>query len=111
MLGPVINVGALRGTLGLLLTVPCVSTINGLPAITAKDLLIDIMLRAGLNTCRLHTENGLIRCNAGQERIGAEALPVASALRYTSDVHHWPKSDVDTFADMFFTHRNAAGAE
>jgi hypothetical protein len=69
------------------------------------------MLRAGLNTGGLHTENGLICSNAGQERVGAEALPVASALSYTSDVHHWTKSDIDAFADMFFTHRNAAGTE
>src|SRR6266567_30973 len=81
------------------------------PAITVKDLLIDIMLRAGLNTGRLHAENGLICSNAGQERVRAEALPVASALSYTSDVHHWTKSDTDTFADMFFTHRNTAATE
>ena len=78
---------------------------------TVKDLLIDIVLRAGLNTCRLHTENGLICSNTGQERVRAEALKIASALSYTSDVHHWTKSDIDAFADMLFTHRNAAGTE
>jgi hypothetical protein len=69
------------------------------------------MLGAGLNTCRLHTENGLICSNSGQEGIWAEAFPVASTLRYTTDIHHWTKSDVDPFADMFSSNRNAAGAE
>ena len=82
-----------------------------MPAITKKDSLVDIMLCAGLNTRGLHTENGLICSNTGQERVRAEALPITSALSYTSDVHHWTESDVDALADMFFTHRNAAGAE
>ncbi len=69
------------------------------------------MLRTGLNTCGLHTENSLIRSNPGQERVWAEALPVASALGYATDVHHWTKGNVDAFADMFFAHRNATGAE
>jgi hypothetical protein len=69
------------------------------------------MLGAGLNTCRLHTENGLICSNSGQEGIWAEAFPVASALGYTTYIYHWTKSDVDPFADMFFTHRSATGAK
>ncbi len=69
------------------------------------------MLRASLNPCRLHTENGLICSNSGQERVRAKALPVASALSHTPNIHHWTKSDVDAFADMFFTHRNATRTE
>ena len=74
-------------------------------------LLVNIMLHAGLNTCRLHAENGLIRCNTGKERVCAKAFPVASALGNTAHIHHRTKGDIDPFADMFFTHRNAARAE
>ena len=69
------------------------------------------MLGAGLNTCRLHTENGLICSNSGQEGIWTESFPVAPALGYTADIHHGTKSDVDPFADMFFAHCNATGAD
>jgi hypothetical protein len=69
------------------------------------------MLRASLNTCRLHAEDSLVCPNAGQEGVCAEAFPVASALGYPTDVHHWTKGNVDPFADVFFTHRNTARAE
>ena len=73
--------------------------------------LVDIMLRACLNTCGLHAEDGLICADACQERVCAETFPVASALNYTKNVHHWTKSNVNSFADMLFTHRNATCAE
>ena len=74
-------------------------------------LLVNIVLCARLNTRRLHTENGLIRCNTGKERVCAEAFPVAPALGNPAHIHHGTKSDVDTFTNMFFTHRNSARAE
>ena len=69
------------------------------------------MLRAGLHTSRLHPENGFICANASQEWVRTEAFPVATTLSYTTDIHHRTKGNVDPFADMFFTHRNAARAD
>ena len=74
-------------------------------------LLVNIVFCARLNTRRLHTEDGLIRCNTGKERVCAEAFPVASALGNPAHIRHRSKGDVDPFADMFFAHRNATRAE
>jgi hypothetical protein len=73
--------------------------------------LVDIMLRAGLNTCRLQAEDGLVCSDTGQERVCAETFPVASALGHATKVHHGTEGDVDPFADVFLTHRNATCAE
>jgi hypothetical protein len=32
-------------------------------------------------------------------------------LSYTADIHHWTKGNVDSFVDMFITHRDATGTE
>ena len=80
-------------------------------AISTKDLLIDIMLGAGLNTSGLHTENGLICSDSCQKGIWAEGFPIAPALRYTTDIDIWTKGNVDAFADMFLSHCSATGAE
>jgi hypothetical protein len=60
---------------------------------------------------RLHAEDSLVCSNSCQGRDRAEALPVASALGYKSGVHHRTKGNVNPFANMFFAHRNATGAE
>ena len=74
-------------------------------------LLVDIMLCAGLDTTRLHAENGLICSNASQEGARTEALPIAATLSYATYIHHWTKNNFDPFADMFLPHRHATGAE
>lgn len=69
------------------------------------------MFRAGLDTSRLHAEDGLICSHASQEGVGAEAFPVATTLSYTTDIHHRAEGNVDPLSDMFLTHRNTTGAE
>ena len=69
------------------------------------------MLCAGLDTSRLHAENGLIRSNSGQEGVRTEAFPVAATLGYSDDIHPWTKGNVDPLANMFLTHRNTTCTE
>lgn len=69
------------------------------------------MFCAGLDTSRLHTEDGLIRSNANQEGVCAKAFPIAATLSYTANIHHRTKGNVDSFVDMFITHRDATGTE
>ena len=69
------------------------------------------MLRAGLDTSRLHAENGFICSNASQEGVRTEAFPIATTLGYPTNIHHRTEGNVDPFADMFFTHRDATCAD
>jgi hypothetical protein len=69
------------------------------------------MFRAGLDTSGLHAEDGLICSYASQEGVGAEAFPVATTLRYTTDIHHRTEGDIDTLSDMFLAHGNTTGAK
>ena len=78
---------------------------------TKSFVLVDIMLRTGLNTCGLHAKDGLICSDAGQKRVCSKTFPVASALGNATNIHHWTEGNVDPFADMFLAHRNATCAE
>ena len=49
-----------------------------------EHALVDIMLRARLHARALHAEDRLVRGLAREERVRAEALPVAAALRDAS---------------------------
>jgi hypothetical protein len=76
-----------------------------------NGLLIDEVFGARLHTSRLHTEDGLVRPNARQERVSPEAFPIPATCGNTAQVHHWAESDIDSLADVLFTHCNATGAE
>jgi hypothetical protein len=69
-------------------------------------LLVDVMLPTCLHASGLHSKDCLICTNTRQEQVCAEPFPVSTSLSNTAHVHHWAQCDVDSLADMLFSHHN-----
>ena len=70
--------------------------------------LIDEMLSTGLRSSLLHAKHRLVSGFSGKERVSPEALPVTSALRDTTHIHHRPERDVHALSLELLTHRAPA---
>ena len=78
---------------------------------TGFDILINVVLGAGLHAAVLHTEDSLVRRFTAEEGVRAEALPVPATLRDAPDVHHGAELDIDALRDMLLAHEEPAEAD
>jgi hypothetical protein len=79
MFGPVVYIRRLLSPVMLLLAANALS--EGMSEhLWGKDILVDVVLGASLDTTSLHTKDSLVGGLAGQERIGTETFPVTSTL-------------------------------
>jgi hypothetical protein len=104
VLRPVVHIRTLLYALVLLLTVPSRALkpvkVRWLKLLVNEShLLVDEVLCARLSTRILNHEDILIRTNASQERVNAEAFPIPPALGNASYVCHRAEDHVDTLVD------------
>lgn len=93
VLRAIVDLGGLLGTLPLLFAARRVSIHPGSrPA--SDHSLVDKVFGGGLHAGLLDAEDGLVGSLAGQERIGTERLPVATALSDATEIENGSEDDV-----------------